>query len=229
MMGSPDSEMGHNDKEGPVHEVYVDGFWMGKYEVTNAQYRRFRSGHDSGDYKGKSFNENDQPVVNVSWNDADAFAEWLSKKTGHKFRLSTEAEWEYACRAGTTTPFYFGDTISADQANYDGRHVYGSGRKGIYRKKTTRAGSFPANAFKLHDMHGNVWEWCRDWYKKDFFSKSSRNNPECEDLSSHYRVLRGGSWNYNPWHLRCANRHWFTPDYRNFVFGFRLIRLPQEG
>ena len=241
MMGSSDSEASHENNEGPVHKVYVDSFWMGKYEVTNEQFTAFLNDKGIRGSKDKPWFEtkaedshsqvtgsvgnfrvesgyDDYPVVNVSWYGADAFAKWLSKKTGHKFRLPTEAEWEYACRAGTTTPFYFGDTISTDQANYDGNYV----------KKATRVGSFSANGFGLYDMHGNVWEWCEDWYKKDFYSQSSRNNPECEDSRSGYRVLRGGSWVNNPRNLRCANRDRDTPDFRYNFNGFRLIRLSQD-
>jgi len=175
MMESQSGEEGHQSDEGLVHKVYADGFWMEKYEVTNKQFVIFLNNKGMRGSKNKPWFETkaedslsqitggtgnfrvesgyeDYPVVNVSWYGADAFAKWLSKKTGHKFRLPTEAEWEYACRAGTTTPFYFGDTISTDQANYDGDYVYGSGRKGIDRKKTTRVGSFTANDFGLYDM-----------------------------------------------------------------------------
>ena len=132
----------------------------------------------------------------MSWNDAIALCEWLTHQGGEgRCSLPTEAEWEYACRAGTTTPFHFGGTISTDQANYDGNYTYGNGKKGVYREKTTPVGSFPANPWGLFDMHGNVWEWCQDWYgpypKTDITDPQSLTNGEA-------RVLRGGSWNGNP-------------------------------
>ncbi|CAN2041856.1 formylglycine-generating enzyme [Candidatus Magnetomoraceae bacterium gMMP-15] len=224
-MGSPESEKGRGSDEGPVHEVCVDGFWMGKYEVTNAQYRKFKSNHNSKSYEGHSLNENNQPVVYVSWNDIQEFIKWLNGKNsnGDKFRLPTEAEWEYACRAGTTTPFYFGETISTDQANYDGNYIYGNGKKGIYRKKTTPVGSFSENAFGLFDMHGNIWEWCQDIYSSGAYNKHQRFNPIYANSGS-YRVIRGGSWYFNPRGVRCANRHGYSPGDGNDYLGFRLVR-----
>ncbi|CAN2050608.1 formylglycine-generating enzyme [Candidatus Magnetomoraceae bacterium gMMP-1] len=224
-MGSPESEKGRGSDEGPVYEVCLDGFWMGKYEVTNAQYRKFKSNHNSKSYEGHSLNENNQPVVYVSWNDIQEFIKWLNGKNsnGDKFRLPTEAEWEYACRAGTTTPFYFGETISTDQANYDGNYIYGNGKKGIYRKKTTPVGSFSENAFGLFDMHGNIWEWCQDIYSSGAYNKHQRFNPIYANSGSN-RVIRGGSWYFNPRGVRCANRHGYSPGDGNDYLGFRLVR-----
>jgi formylglycine-generating enzyme required for sulfatase activity len=147
------------------------------------------------------------PVETVSWDDAKAFTKKLTAMNNglYKFRLPTEAEWEYACRAGTTTPFYFGETISTDQANYDGNYVYGPGREGEYRKKTTPVGSFPPNDFGLYDMHGNVWEWCEDWYGEEYYKHSPRDNPKGPETGE-LRVLRGGSWLNFPRALRCALR-----------------------
>ena len=194
-MGSPKSEEGRYGNEKPVHEVCVDGFWMGKYEVTQAQWQKIM-GSNPSEFKGNS-----RPVEKVSWNGAQKFISKLSANTGKnppqllpggEFRLPTEAEWEYACRAGTTTPFSFGGTISTDQANYNGNSVYGSGKKGVYRKQTTAVGSFPSNAFGLYDMHGNVWEWCEDTYHKDAYKNHHRQNPLVTSGGSS-RVLRGGS------------------------------------
>ena len=145
-------------------------------------------GTNHSDFKG----EKNLPVEQVEWDGCQEFAKKLRDKDKKPYRLPTEAEWEYACRAGTTTPFYFGDTISTDQANYDGNHVYGNGKKGVYREKTTPVGSFPANAWGLHDMHGNVWQWCQDWYGD--YPQNDVVDPQGPEKGK-LRVLRGGSWN----------------------------------
>jgi formylglycine-generating enzyme required for sulfatase activity len=132
---------------------------MKKFEVTQEQYQQIM-GSNPSNFKGAK-----RPVEKVSWNDAVEFCKKLSQKTRHKYRLPSEAEWEYACRAGTTTPFHFGETITTELTNYDGDYTYASGLKGKYRKQTTEVGTFPPNAFGLYDMHGNVWEWCQDtWH-----------------------------------------------------------------
>src|SRR5262249_35855384 len=155
-------------------------------------------------------------------NDAVAFCEWLSKQgvRVRKFRLPTEAEWEYACRAWTTTPFHFGETISTDQANYDGNYTYGKGKKGVFRQKTTPVGSFQANAWGLFDMHGNVFEWCQDWYgpyaKNDIKDAQGINNGAA-------RVLRGGSWYNYPRYCRSACRNRDVPGCRCDDYGCRVL------
>ena len=141
------------------------------------------------------------------------------KKTRSNIVLPTEAEWEYACRAGTTTPFHFGETISTDQANYDGDHIYGNGKKGVYRKKTTPVGSFPANAWGLHDMHGNVWQWCQDWYGD--YPQKDVVDPQGPEKGQR-RVLRGGSWDDIPQNCRSAFRGRYGPGHRLIDCGFRL-------
>ena len=171
-MGSPSSEPDRDDDEGPQRTVRI-GYKLavGKYEVTWSQWEACVSAgacSNSGpDGRGgdEGFGKGSRPVINVSWNDAHAYVKWLSRKTGHTYRLLSEAEWEYAARAGTTTPFSFGSTISTRQANYNGNYTYNGGSKGEHRQKTVSVGSFPANAWGLHDMHGNVWEWVEDWYK----------------------------------------------------------------
>jgi formylglycine-generating enzyme required for sulfatase activity len=162
---------------------------------------------------------NDHPVVCVSWNDGVAFAKWIAERENKSIRLPTEAEWEYACRAGTTTPFYFGATISTDQANYDGNYTYGTGKKGVFRQKTTAVGSFPANAFGLFDMHGNAWDWCQDWFGG--YPKNDVVDPNGPDAGQ-YRVLRGGSWDDLPWYCRSAYRSRYEPGRRGHYIGFRL-------
>ena len=173
-MGSPASESGRGGDE-HQHQVCVEGYWLGKYEVTNTQYRQFKPSHDSGNYKGNSLNGDTQPVVNVSWNDAVAYAEWLSSKTGKTFKLPTEAEWEYAARAGTKTARYWGD----DDANAlpPRQHRRPHGKVASFKvstfaydgcddgyKVSAPVGRFAPNAYGLHDMLGNVWEWTASPY-----------------------------------------------------------------
>ena len=187
---------------------------MGIYPVTQAQWR-WATRRSPSRFKG-----NDRPVDSVSWNDCQEFCSRLSKKTGQRFCLPSEAQWEYACRAGTTTPFFFGLTISTDQANYDSNFIYSGGREGIYREQTTAVGSFPANAWGLYDMHGNVWEWCQDWYGpyQDGDEKAYRfSDPGTT------RVLRGGSWYYFPVNCRSGHRDDGDPSYRNDYHGCRVL------
>ena len=208
MMGSPPSEIGREDDEGPPHRVRISRpFYMGKYEVTQAQYEAVM-GNDPASPKGAK-----SPFTGASWYDAVEFCKRLSARTGMTVRLPTEAEWEYACRAGTTTVFCFGDTISTDQANYNGDDAYGSGPKGVNRRKTTAVGSFSANRFGLYDMHGNVWEWCQDWYDQDYYRNSPTSDPP-GPANGQYRVLRGGSWVHSPWRARSAYRGILDPERR---------------
>ena len=239
----------HFKRELPRRNVSLDGFWMGKFAVTVGQFRQFvKETHhsmtggcwifddkegkfvkrDDASWENPGFKQNENhPVVGVSWNDTQAFIKWLNGKSNKwRYALPSEAQWEYACRAGTTTPFYFGDTISADtQVNYDGNYPYGGGPKGKFRKSTTPVGSFPANAWGLYDMHGNVWEWVQDIYAGDAYSKHDRRNPIYEGSGSG-RVARGGSWFDNARYTRCANRDNLGPDYRYAGIGFRVVAVP---
>jgi formylglycine-generating enzyme required for sulfatase activity len=228
--------------EHPAHKVELDGFWLGKFEVTNAQFRKFRSSHDSGQFEGLSLNGDDQPVVMVSWNDAKAFCDFLSKATGKQYTLPTEAQWEYACRAGTQTERYWGD----DEASM-GRYANVADRtakaklpqvvKAFEQMKIPFAetddgyavsapvGKFLPNAFDLHDMIGNVWEWCADWYDASYYEKSPSRNPTGPAMGA-ARVLRGGSWLSDPWYARSACRYRYFPANRSFGNGFRVCRPP---
>ena len=211
IMGSPDSEEDRWTDEGPQHRVSLDGFWMSKYQITQGQWRAIMWWNNSYFEDGDNY-----PEENVSWNDTQEFIEKLNARGQAQFRLPTEAEWEYAARSGTTTPFYFGNTISSDtQVNYNG----------TYRGKTTPVGSFPANAFGLYDMHGNVWEWCQDWYDGGFYAsaEATQRNPICKYRASGERVLRGGSWYSNVWYSRSAFRFRGTPDFRFDNVGARLV------
>jgi len=205
-MGSPASE----------HEVRITkGFWMGKYEVTQEQWQGVMGSNPS------RFTGNGRlPVERVSWNDVQGF---IGKLRGPGYRLPTEAEWEYACRAGTTTPFNTGNCLSTSQANYNGNYPYSGCSRGEYRQKTTQVGSFAANAWGLYDMHGNVWEWCSDWYGENYYASSPRDDPRGPS-SGTARVLRGGSWSHFAQSCRSAYRYRYTPDARRYSYGFRLTR-----
>ncbi|NEN89215.1 MAG: SUMF1/EgtB/PvdO family nonheme iron enzyme [Okeania sp. SIO3H1] len=219
IMGSPENEEGSNDDESPLHEVTLQPFYMSKYPITQDQYQTIM-GKNPSHFKGGN-----RPVECVSWYDAVEFCQKLSQKTEKTYRLPSESQWEYACRAGTTTPFYFGETITTDLVNYDGDYTYGNAPKGKYRKQTTDVGNFPPNAFGLYDMHGNVWEWCADDWHKNYEGSPTDGSPWLEnDEKEHNAVLRGGSWISNPVNCRSAIRYNFDrcDIYYNYI-GFRVV------
>jgi formylglycine-generating enzyme required for sulfatase activity len=216
IMGSPKSEAGRDLDEGPQHQVTVPVFFMAKYELTQAQYQAIMGSNPS------YFQGNNRPVERVFWNDAVTFCEKLSQKTQKNYRLPSEAEWEYACRAGTTTPFYFGESITANLVNYNGNYTYGSAPKGQYRQQTTDVGSFPPNAFGLYDMHGNVWEWCLDDYI-DNYSDAPKNGSALTGRSGDIKLLRGGSWISKPQGCRSGDRNNNLHPFRISGFGFRVV------
>ena len=221
-MGSPPEEPERQDKE-RQHEVEVASLALGKYAVTFEEYDRFAAATQRNKPSDEGWGRIRRPAINVTWLDAVAYAEWLSQQTGQGYRLPTEAEWEYACRAGTTTPFYFGTTVSTERANYDGNHVYGGEQKeGLYRKKTVDVGRFPANAWGLHDMHGNVWEWIGSEYDEVY--SGAELWLVSDPNSGGPRALRGGSWLNVPKWLRSAARGWLAPRGGNNYIGFRLAR-----
>jgi formylglycine-generating enzyme required for sulfatase activity len=255
-MGSPSNEPSGRYTNGGQHSVTVNAFYMGKYQVTQAEYEAVMGTNPS------YFKDAKLPVERVSWYDAVEFCNRLSQREGltpaytidkgrsdpnnksesadtmlwlvdtvrwlvtwnpnaNGYRLPTEAEWEYACRAGTTTPFNTGNNVTTGNANYDGNYPYNNNAKGTYRERTTVVGSFAPNQFGLYDMHGNVWEWCWDWYGN--YPSGSQTDPR-GPVSGTYRVLRGGSWYYSAVYVRSANRDNGPPSYRNYDLGFRLVR-----
>nr|MDJ0775997.1 formylglycine-generating enzyme family protein [Mastigocoleus sp. MO_167.B18] len=228
-MGAPETEEGSTDSECPEHEVTVPTFFMGKYQVTQAQWKFVASlpqvnrelKPDPSRFKGDN-----RPVEQVTWSDAVEFCDRLSQYNKRNYRLPSEAEWEYACRAGTTTPFHFGETITSDLANYNAEYTYGAGTKSTYRKGTTEVGSFGvANGFGLYDMHGNVWEWCEDTWHSNYKGAPTDGRAwveaENSDNDNRYRLLRGGSWNYNPGNCRSAYRNYYSNIYYNI--GLRVV------
>jgi formylglycine-generating enzyme required for sulfatase activity len=260
LMGSAPGDKEAGDDEKPWHWARINQpFYLGVTEVTRGQFRRFVD--DTG-YKteaekdgkgGWGWNEekadfeqaprfnwlnpnfeqtDDHPVVNVSWNDATAFCEWLSRAEGHTFRLPTEAEWEYACRAGTKTKYFSGDdpeTLAAFDNVADGtakeKHPAWTtitARDGYVF--TAPVGRFPPNAFGLCDMHGNVCEWCQDWYDKEYYTHAPVEDPVCSTVAA-FRVIRGGSWFGSPRYCRSAVRYWFAPAIRYYDLGFRVARV----
>ena len=222
VMGSPLNESERSEAEGPQHEVRIaQPFAMGVYAVTFDEHDRFAADtqrekpYDGGWGRGK------RPVITVSWDDAQAYCAWLSSQTGRNYRLPSEAEWEYACRAGTTTPFYTGERLTTDQANFNGNYTYNGSAKGEYREQTSPVGSFAPNAFGLYDMHGNVWEWCQDaWHGG--YDGAPEDGSAWEGGKGASRLLRGGSWSSNPRRCRAAYRNFNDPDYRVSGIGFRV-------
>jgi|SRR5580700_3801238 sulfatase modifying factor 1 len=207
VMGSPKEEKERFPEETQHKVTLTKGFYMGVYTVTQEQWKEVM-GNNPSSFKG----EKNLPVEMVSWDDCQEFVKTLREKDKKLYRLPTEAEWEYSCRSGTKTPFYFGETISSDQANYVGDSTFGNGKKGIYRKKTTPVGSFPANAWGLHDMHGNVLQWCQDWHGN--YPQKDVVDPTGLEKGSQ-RVLRGGSWNDSPVYCRSAVRSRLGPSNRD--------------
>ena len=200
LMGSPEDEEGRGESESPQHLVKVPAFLMGKYLVTQAQWRAVAGlPKENRDIEPdpSRFEGDNLPVELVSWLEATEFCARLSRKTERYYRLPSEAEWEYACRAGTTTPFHFGETISSEVANYDANHIYGQGIKGEYREQMPPVGSFQvANNFGLYDMHGNVLEWCQDHWHDSYEDAPVDGSAwiNLEASSEAFRLLHGGSW-----------------------------------
>ena len=202
----------------PQHKVIISTFCISKYLVTQKQWLAVMGKFETE----PGFAGENRPIERVSWDDAIAFCTQVSQNTGKTYRLPTEAEWEYACRAGTTTPFSFGETITPDLANYNGNYIYGDGLKGTYREQTTDVGSFPANLFGLYDMHGNVWEWCADHWHDNYKGAPTDGSAWTINGNSENRVIRGGSWWTYPVYCRAATRYSHSPAIRNDL-GFRVV------
>lgn len=230
-MGSPLSEQGRDDDEGPQRPVtFAEPFAIARHEVTFAQWDTCVAGDGCSGYQPVDrWGRGQQPVISVSWKDAQSFVKWLSQQTGESYRLPTEAEWEYAARAGTETPFWTGATISTAQANYDGDHTYGTGvTEGSDRGGTVAADDpgFPENPYGLFHVHGNVWEWVQDCYVGNYDGAPANGHRAVEQNDCSMRVLRGGSWGNFPWLLRSADRGRRAPDDRDDDYtGFRVARL----
>ena len=235
LMGSPKDELERQEIEGPQIEVTLSRFFMGKYPITQAQWRAVAAlPQVERELKGdpSRFKGDLRPVESVSWYDAVEFCDRLTILTNRQYRLPTEAEWEYACRAGTTTPFHFGKTITTELANYRGTDneeykwsgSYGDGPKGEHREETTPVNQFEgANAFGLCDMHGNVWEWCQDHWHSSYKGAPTDGSAWIEGGSSERRILRGGSWDFNPWDCRSAYRFINEPGLDYSYDGFRVV------
>ena len=217
LMGSPETEAERDDSEGPQHKVTLQPFYMSKYPITQQQYQAIM-GKNPSYFKGENF-----PVEQVNWNDATEFCQKLSKKIGGTYSLPSESQWEYACRAGTTTPFYFGQTITPELVNYDGNYTYGDELEGEYRKETTSVGEFPPNAFGLYDMHGNLWEWCADDWHENYNGAPTDGSVWLNGNKNDAR-LRGGSWVDNPDDCRSAIRNYCNGRHDlNYDIGFRVV------
>ena len=227
-MGSPANEKHRVVTEGPQRQVTIKPFAIGKHEVTFAEWDACVAGGGCNGYRpddGSTGDRHTQPVSNVSWQEAQAYVSWLAKQTGKRYRLPTEAEWEYAARAGTTTPFWFGKTLSTAQANYDGRTRYGPGsRIGEYRRQTVPVGSLPANPWGLYEIHGNVWELVEDCWHSNYKNAPPDSRAWIEPSCTEH-VVRGGSWEDNAKDLRSASRARIPPQNRHKTMGFRAARL----
>lgn len=212
-MGSPAGERRRTDAEGPQHEVRINSdFELGKYPVTFAEWdAALAAGAGLHIPEDSGWGRDRRPVIHVSWQDANAYIAWLNSKTAGGYRLPSEAEWEYACRAGTTTPYSTGNAITEKQARFSG-------------KSTAPVGSFPANTFGLHDMHGNVWDWCEDVGNANYNDAPTDGSAWLTGNAPLARIIRGGSWDINPLYLRSAFRTGLPPTYRKNFLGFRLAR-----
>lgn len=222
LMGSPEGEQDRSDDEKQVRVTLTSHYWMGETEVTQGQWEAVM-GSNPSKFKGATL-----PVEQVSHDDAVAFLGKLNAQSrpaaGWRWALPSEAQWERACRGGTETVFSFGDSLDSTQANFDGNYPYGNGKKGPNLEKTATVKSYAANGYGLYDMHGNVWEWCADWYGETLPGGMDPNGPK----TGSNRVDRGGSWSSSGWDCRSADRGWITPGDRYYYLGFRLAAVPEE-
>jgi formylglycine-generating enzyme required for sulfatase activity len=234
VMGSPAGEEGRDGGESPQHEVKLKEFFLAQTPITQAQWQvvagwekvELDLNTDPANFKGSN-----RPVEQVNWHEAVEFCRRLSQRTGRRYGLPSEAQWEYACRAGTSTPFHCGESLTSELANYDATFTYANGPKGEFRQQTTPVGSFPANPWGLQDMHGNVFEWCEDYWHENYQGAPKDGRPWSEPQANAWlrkdsRRLRGGSWGYSPRGCRSAYRLGYLPGDRVFSVGFRVCCLP---
>jgi formylglycine-generating enzyme required for sulfatase activity len=235
MMGTEDEEIErlvkkfdwqYFSREKPQHQVTLPSFYMGKYPITQAQWQAIAATAKIDidlETNPSNFTGNELPVERVTWYQATEFCKRLSRETKQEYRLPSEAEWEYACRAGTTTPFYFGETITGKLANYDASNTYADEPKGEYRKETTPVGQFPPNAFGLYDMHGNVWEWCADTWHDNYDGAPTDGSVWTKNGNDNCSPLRGGSWYDDPNLCRSAYRYDYYRRVNYLNLGFRVV------
>jgi formylglycine-generating enzyme required for sulfatase activity len=234
LMGSPDTEIDRRGNESPQHQVTVPSFFMSEFPITQAHWAtvaQLPKVKIDLEIAPANFKGTDRPIEQVNWFEAVEFCQRLSQHTGRIYRLPTEAEWEYACRVGSITPFHFGDTITTDLANYRGTDheeykwsgSYNQGPKGIYLQETTPVDSFPPNAFGLYDMHGNVWEWCQNDYSDNYDVTPVDGSAWVSEENSGLKILRGGSWYNYPRLCRSAIRYNNYPEFRYYDVGFRVV------
>lgn len=226
LMGSVEHEDQRSDTEGPQHLVQIAyEFALGKYAVTFDEWDAcFQDGGTQHRPDDCGWGRGRQPVINVSWDDTRLYLAWLTRRSGQTYRLPSESEWEYACRAGTTGPFSFLDPVTADKANYDATRQYAGSPIGVYRKQTVEVGSLLPNPWGLHEMHGNVWEWLEDGRHDHYVGAPEDGSVWIEGATYARRMVRGGAWNYYPQNLRSASRGRGIPDERANNYGFRVVR-----
>ncbi|MDJ0601275.1 MAG: SUMF1/EgtB/PvdO family nonheme iron enzyme [Crocosphaera sp.] len=227
VMGSSPTEAGSQVCEQPQHSVTLEGFFLGKFPVTQKQWEIVaqypKVNRDLG-VEPSCFKGSDRPVESISWEDAVEFCDRLSQHSQRPYQLPSEAQWEYACRGGTTSPFYFGSTLTGDLANYMGKRLYGGESSSIYRQETTSVTAFYPNSFGLYDLHGNVWEWCADAWHSTYENASTSGKPWLSSQQQTRRVLRGGSWDEDAYHCRCASRYAYHPQAVGVSrIGFRVM------
>ncbi|MEM7621402.1 MAG: SUMF1/EgtB/PvdO family nonheme iron enzyme [Pseudomonadota bacterium] len=226
MMGSPDGEKGRYDHEDLQHEVVISRYFaIGQFAITFDEWDHFvRETNYEHTADDEGWDRNNMPAIHVSWDDAQAYVHWLCNVTGALYRLPSELEWEYCCRAGTKSPFWCGNSISADQANYDGRYAYNNGSVKKYREKTVPVDSFDPNPWGLYNVHGNVWEWCSNLYSNTYKNASVESKIDLHHSKDTRHALRGGAWNYRPQFLRSASRFRYPTYTRLNNVGFRIAR-----
>lgn len=229
----------HGDGQGdekPLHEVCVNGFLAGKYEVTNGQYRQFRPDHNSGSYEGNDLNGDNQPVTGVTWYAAKEYAQWLSKLSGKVFRLPTEAEWEYIARGDNPGRNYWGDDPDAACKSANGADLTAKSQWSDWTttecsdryKVSAPVGRFQPNSYGIYDIMGNAWEWTNDWYDAEYYVDSPKSNPQGPS-SGKLKIPRGGGWMNASECVRVADRNGFAPDFNILFLGFRLVSSDVTG